>query len=123
MSIQYAGGTRINYTFTDAGTRLDLVNKLNAQLKLAGWSVISGDGTADVLMKTAVNPDGLSCRLRLYDPAANNCAQFTLKNNAGTLTSQIHYLLPGSWQWRIVANQYWFAMFRTTAANRNASRL
>lgn len=122
MSIQYAGGTRVNTTFTDAGTRASLVSNLNTQLKNAGWSVISGDGTGDVLMKTAVTADGLSCRLRLLDPGSGNCAQFTLKNNAGTKTSQIHYLLPASAGWRIVANKFNFFMFRSGATQRNASR-
>jgi hypothetical protein len=122
MAIQYAGGTRVNYTFTDAGTRADLVSKLETKLGTAGWSTISGGGSSDVLMKSAVTPDGLSIRLRLYDPGSGNCAQFTIKNNAGTLTSQIHYLLPGSVEWRIIANKYWFLMFRTGAAARVAAR-
>lgn len=122
MALQYAGGTRVNYTFTDANTRADLVAKLETQLGTAGWSTISGGGSSDVLMKSAVDANGLSIRLRLYDPGSGNCAQFTIKNNAGTLTSQIFYLLPGSFDWRIVANKYSFYMFRRGAAQRVASR-
>lgn len=122
MSLQYAGGTRVNYTFTDAGTRADLVAKLETQLGNAGWSTISGGGSSDVLMKSAVTPDGLSIRVRLLEPGSGNCAQFTIKNNAGTLTSQIFYLLPGAFDWRIVANKFGFFMFRTGAAQRLASR-
>lgn len=122
MAIQYAGGTRVNYTFTDAGTRGDLVSKLETQLGTAGWSTISGAGTGDVLMKSAVTAGGLSVRLRLYDPGSGNCAQFTIKNNAGTLTSQIFYLLPASVDWRIVASQYAFAMFKCGGAYRMAAR-
>lgn len=122
MSVQYSGGPYVNYPFTDAGTRLDLVNNLNAQLKEAGWSVISGDESADVLMKSAVTPAGLSVRLRLYDPGGGNCAQLFIKNNAGTLTSQAFYLLPESVGWRIVANPYWFGMFKSGAAYRNVGR-
>jgi len=122
MAIQYAGAPRVNFTFTDAGTRLDLVNKLNAQLKLSGWTAISGDGTGDVLMETATGPSGQKVRFRLYDPGAGNCAQLTMKNSVGTLTSQIFYLLPGSYEWRIIANKYQFFMFRTGAANRIAQR-
>jgi hypothetical protein len=122
MAIQYAGGTRVNYTFTDNGTRLSLVNNLNTQLKNAGWSAISGDGTGDVLMQSAMTPDGLKIRFRLLDPGSGNCAQFTMKNSTGTLTSSIGYLLPGSFDWRIVANKYQFFMFRTGSANRKAAR-
>jgi hypothetical protein len=122
MAIQYAGGTRVNYTFTDAGTRADLVSKLETQLGNAGWSTISGGGTGDVLMKSAVTPDGLSIRFRLYDPGSGNCAQITMKNNAGTLTSQTIWLLPASADWRIVANKYQFFMFRRGATNRALAR-
>lgn len=122
MALQYAGGTRINFTFTDAGTRASLVSNLETQLAAAGWSTISGGGTGDVLMKSAVTPDGLSIRVRLLDPGSGNCAQFTILNNAGTLTSQIYFLLPGSFDWRIVANKYQFFMFRRGAAQRVASR-
>lgn len=122
MAIQYAGGTRVNYTFTDAGTRADLVSKLETQLGTVGWSTISGAGTGDVLMKSAVTPDGLSIRLRLYDPGSGNCAQFTMKNNANTLTSQVIYLLPASVNWRIVANKYGLAMLKSGAAYRAVGR-
>ncbi len=122
MAIQYAGGSRVNYTFTDAGMRADLVSKLETQLGNAGWSTISGAGTGDVLMKSAVTADGLSMRLRLYDPGSGNCAQFTMKNNAGDKTSQIFYLLPYSGLWRIVANKYSFAMFKSGAALRKTAR-
>ncbi len=121
MAIQYAGGSRVNYTFTDAGTRADLVSKLETQLGNAGWSTISGAGTSDVLMKTAVTPEGLSVRARLYDPGSGNCAQFTLKKEDGSASS-IAYLLPASAEWRIVANKYAFYMFRTTAAQKALAR-
>lgn len=122
MAIQYSGGTIVNYTFTDAGTRADLVAKLETQLGNAGWSTISGGGSSDVLMKSAVTAQGLSIRLRLYDPGSGNCPQFTIKNNAGTLTSSIAYLLPASAEWRIWACKYWFIMFRTGVTNRTTSR-
>lgn len=116
MAIQYAGGTIVNATFNSDGTRLQLVNQLNTALKTAGWSVISGDGTADVLMKTAVTPQGLSICFRLYDPGAGNCAQFTMRSQAGDKVSQIGYMLPTlNKQFRIIANKHQFFMFSTGA--------
>jgi hypothetical protein len=95
---------------------------LESALATAGWSTISGGGTGDVLMKTAVGPGGQSIRVRLLDPGSGNCAQITMKNNSGSLTSQTFFLLPESSSWRIVANKYSFYMFRTSAANRAAPR-
>ncbi|HWR36362.1 MAG TPA: hypothetical protein VN622_10885 [Clostridia bacterium] len=123
MAIQYSGGTIVNTTFVSDGTRRQLVDQLAAALATAGWSYVSGSGTADVLMKTAVTPQGLSVRFRLYDSGAGNCAQFTMKNNAGTLTSAIAYMLPTAGRtFRIWANQYWFAMFASGAVYRSSPR-
>lgn len=118
MSIPYSGSTPINYVFTDAGTRIDLVNKLNTQLKNAGWSVVSGDGTSDVLMKSAVTPQGVSINIRIYDPGSGNCAQVILKTSSGVVGSITGFLLPASAEWRIWACKYWFGIFRTNSINR-----
>ena len=49
-------------------------------------------------------------RVRVWDPGSGNCARFTIKNPAETLTSQEFWLLPnaGTKTWRIVANKYQF---------------
>lgn len=123
MSLQYSGGTIVDTTFTSDGTRLNLVNNLNTQLKNAGWTAISGDGTGDVLMKSAVTAQGVSIRFRLLDPGSGNCAQVTMKNNAGTLTSAIGYILPSNGQsFRIWANKHWFAIYASGGVNQTAAR-
>jgi hypothetical protein len=121
MAIQYSGGTLINRTFTPAN-RADLVNNLTQAVSDAGWTNISGtDGSgADVIMETATSA-GAKCRVRFFDPAANNCAQITLKHATGSPTSQIVYCLPSN-TWRVIANKYGFGAFMTTAGNVLAQR-
>jgi hypothetical protein len=123
--IQYSGSTYQNTTFTPA-TRLAWVQAVTAALSSAGWTTISGTpGTsADVTMETAAGNQGQKARFRFFDPAINNCAQVTLKNVAGTLTSAIVYCLPtaGSGQWRIVANKFSFYCFATGSANASTQR-
>lgn len=125
MSIQYAGGTIVNTTFVSDGTRGNLISNLNTQLKNAGWTIVSGDGTGDVLVQSATTPAGLFIRFRLYDPGANNCAQITMKNNGtpAALTSSIAYVLPTNGKtFRIIANKYQFFMFSSGATYRKTNR-
>lgn len=123
MSIQYSGSTLVNMTFNSDGTRLNLVSTLATQLVNAGWSIVSGSGTADVLVQSAVTPQGCFVRFRLFDPGSGNCAQFTMRSSAGGLISAIGYMLPTAGkQFRIVANKYQFFFFSTGSANRTTAR-
>jgi len=112
MSIQYAGGTNVNTTFTTTtGTRAEIVAGIESALTTAGWSTVSGGGTGDVLMQSAATPDGRNIRVRLYDPGSGNCAQVFIKNNVA-LTSQAHYLLPAAAKvFRVIACKYQFFCF------------
>lgn len=120
-SIPYSGGTIYNNTFV-GGTRAQIVTGLETALGTAGWSTISGAGTGDVLMKSAVTPASASnsIRMRLYDPGAGNCAQVTMKNDAGDKVSQIYYLLPAALKtFRVIACKYnFFIMTAGTSAAR-----
>jgi len=120
-SIPYSGGTINNSTFTGTNRQL-VVTGLQDALINAGWEVISGEDSADVLMKSAVTPTSASnsIRMRLLDPGSGNCAQVTMKNDAGDRTSQIFYLLPAALKtFRVIACRYNF--FITTAGT-SASR-
>lgn len=120
-SIPYSGGTIYNNTFT-GDSRAAIVAGLETALGTAGWSTISGAGTGDVLMKSAVTPASASnsIRMRLYDPGSGNCAQVTMKNDAGDRTSQIFYLLPAaSKTFRVIACKYNYFIF---TAGTSASR-
>jgi hypothetical protein len=114
MSLQYSGGTLVNNTFT-ATTRADLVNNITSACSSAGWGTISGTpgSGADVTLETAAQNAGAKVRFRFFDPAANNCAQITMKHPSGTPTSAICYLLPtaGTGLWRVIANKFFFYAF------------
>jgi hypothetical protein len=62
--------------------------------------------------------------MRFFDPAANNCAQVTMKNVSESVTSQTGFALPtaGSGQWRVIANKFHFFAFTTGAANAVVAR-
>lgn len=111
MAIQYAGGTNINTTFSNSGspTRREIVDGIVAALASAGWSTVSGSGTGDVLMESATTPQGLKCRVRVYDPGSGNTARLYLRSAgitaaAGTFGAG---LLPEANKlWRVIANRY-----------------
>lgn len=123
MAIAYSGLTISNTTFTQAtGTRREIVDGIAAALLAAGWSQISGAGTADQVLKSATTPQGLAIRIRLLDPGSGNCAQAFLHNATGSLTQTANqaYLLPAAAQiWRFIGNAYQFFCFvdGSTAAN------
>jgi hypothetical protein len=114
-SIIYSGGTIVDTTFTTTvGTRQEIVTALQTQLTAAGWSVISGGGSGNVLMKSATtaSPKSNSIRVRLQDPGAGNCATLKIENDAGTLTSQAFFLLPAAGKvYKIIACQYNFFVY------------
>lgn len=110
--------TRINNTFVQVtGTRTELVQQIEPQLALAGWTTISGTGTGDVVMESA-NPAGAvpAIRVRLLDTAAN-CASIIFRNVAGTQVSNTLFLLPAAAKtWRVVANEFQFFVFSAASA-------
>jgi hypothetical protein len=120
MSIQYAGGTIVNTTFTQStGTLAEIVTNLATQLTNAGWTVASGSG-GDQTLKSALTPQGSQIQVRLYDPGgANICARAQLKNVSGGATSQDIFLVPAvSKVWRVIANKYQFFCFTGSALAR-----
>ena len=108
MAIQHPGGTIVSTTFT-GGTKTAIVNALETQLTNAGWSVISGTGTGDVVMQSATTPTASNyIRVRLRD-TSTNCASIVMQNTAATKVSQLYFLLPfAAKTFRIVANKYQF---------------
>jgi hypothetical protein len=119
MAIQHPGGTIISTTFV-GGTKLQIVNALNTQLKLAGWTAISGDGTGDVILESATTPTANNfIRVRLRDSAATNCAVLNMQNTSASKVSGNMFLLPAAAKtFRILANKYMFFCFTpgTTAS-------
>ena len=84
MSVQYAGGTNVNTTFTcTVGTRREIVDGLVAALTTAGWSMVSGGGTGTVVMRSATTPTASNViDVRIHDPGSGNCAQIRMQNAA-----------------------------------------
>lgn len=112
MSIQYSGnGTYTTFTQT-AGTRREIVDNLVSILTAAGWTVVSGGGTGDVLLRSATTPQGLSIRCRIYDPGTGNCARLQMRNTTGSKISSDFFLAPAVAKvWRVHACKYQFFVF------------
>lgn len=116
MALQYSGGPNINSTFTcTTGTRQEIVTGLSNALVAAGWTVISGGGTANVLLESATtpSPQSLVCRVQLQDTGSGNCAQVRFRNQGNTKaqTNQ-HFLFPTAGKvYRVIACKYQFFCF------------
>ncbi|HET6887690.1 MAG TPA: hypothetical protein VFH87_07180 [Candidatus Udaeobacter sp.] len=110
--IQYSDGTVVDTLFTSNGTRRQLIDQWETAVSTAGWSVVSGGGSADKVYETAATPDGFKIRVRAKD-VGGNCAQFSMKDN-GALESDISYTLPvNGFPYRIWANKYQYFLFRS----------
>jgi len=80
----------------------------------AGWTVISGVGSADVKMQSQLGaPSGLQCRVRARDPGVSATTRITFMNTGESKVSTELFLLPGLAQSiRIVAGGHQlFAFF------------
>jgi hypothetical protein len=111
MSLRLSGGPYINQVFnSNTGSRTELVQNIAFYLTTnAGWTTISGGGTGDTVIQSAMTPESLQIRVRLFDPGSGNCARATLKNTGGSITSQAFYILPAlNKKWRLVASPYQF---------------
>ena len=110
MSIQYAGGTNVNTTFSNSSspTRREIVDGIVAALTTAGWTTISGSGTGDVVQESATTPQGLVMRVRIDDPGSGNCARIRVQNQSGSYaqTYGIRLLPEAGKKWRVIANRY-----------------
>jgi hypothetical protein len=114
MSIQLTGVLPIDFTFTSAGTRAELVSNFQTQLVAAGWTVISGGGSGDVVLESAVTPQGIKIRVEALDPGSGNCAQFKIKDDASLVGPTTMFLLPVNGSvFRLWANKYQFFYFLT----------
>lgn len=114
MAIQYAGGTIVNTTFTNTtGTRREIVDGLVAALVSAGWTIVSGSGTGDVHIKSAVSPNGYQYVVRCYDSGSGSSARLQLKNVALTIaqSDNIYLGATAGKVWRVIANKHQFFIF------------
>jgi len=110
----YTGYTRRHTSWVQsAGTKQELINKLESELNACGWTTVSGSGTTNLLMQSALSPPGqnLQMRLRAKDNAGN-CVTLSIENVAGTKastnsTTAGFMLLPAaSKTWLFTLNKY-----------------
>lgn len=106
--IQYSGCTVAdclqNTTFA-ADDRPTLIAGLRDKVIAAGWSVISGAGTTDVILQSVSTPNTNHIQVRLYDSGA--AAQIFLRNVAGTKISQAFTLAVGAGKvYKFLGNKY-----------------
>ncbi len=104
----YTGNPVYVAEFTPA-TRADWVNSMIGALLAAGWTQISGSGT-DRVLGSALTPDNLRYKVRIWDPGSGNCARLGLRNWAETILNDSFaaYCFPGGVTWKIVASPFQF---------------
>ncbi|GAC1432701.1 MAG: hypothetical protein NVSMB6_30570 [Burkholderiaceae bacterium] len=117
MAVFYSGGTYVNSTFT-GDTKANIIGSIQTALTAAGWTVVSGGGTTNLLMQSATQANVTHpIRVRFQDNAGS-CVQIVIENQAGTLAGRMVIsssiqgggnLLPASAKiFRIIAKRYDF---------------
>lgn len=85
MSNIVYGSTIIDTTFTcTTGTRAEVVTGVNTVLVANGWTALSGGGTSDVRLKSAVSAEGTYICFRIWDPGSGSSARIALVQTDGT---------------------------------------
>src|ERR1044071_8307017 len=116
MSTVFSGGTYVNTTFT-GDTKANIISNIQTQLTNAGWTVVSGGGTTNLLMQTALGADGYNQGRVRFKDNSGSCVQVTLENVSGTKTQTLNTttggnLLPAAAKtFRILASKYRFECF------------
>jgi len=120
MATQFAGGTYVNTTITSDGTINTMITAMQTQLTTAGWTVSSGGGTNNVLMKSAASAYPLQIQMRFKNNSGTSM-QISLADTTNTYlggnttTNGIHiYPNTTGTIFRILATQYWFCLMQTS---------
>lgn len=114
MAVQYSGN--IAHVQFDGSTKLKLITQMQTTLTSLGWTVVSGGGTTNLLMQTAVTPQNLQMRFRFKDNGGQ-CMTFSIENVGGTrvcpndTTQGIHIYPHSNSQYRLIANPYQFMIW------------
>lgn len=108
----YHGGTNVNTTFVTS-SKANVADNVQDQLTNAGWVLVSGNHSSDILMQSSMSPSTQNLRTRLRIKTTNtNCCSISIENVAATKvggngTNNGAMLLPGTGKtWRIIANKY-----------------
>lgn len=124
MSVQYSGNAQTS-SFTPA-VRQDIINSIETALLAAGWTTVSGHSTTNLLMQSAVTPQGFAMRVRLKDNGGN-CVNFSIESTDGvivgdnTTNNNGGSLDPSRGMYRIICNKYQAFVYTTPfTANNNS---
>ncbi len=89
------------------GVQQNLINWIEDKLVLAGWTVSSGSHSATIVLRSATTPAPASHAISVRLKTASNAATVELLNGAGTVVSQLYYIVPtAGLEWRIIAGKY-----------------
>jgi hypothetical protein len=111
MATKFSGGTYVNTTFT-GGTKANIISAFETQLVNAGWTVVSGSGTTNLLMQTAQDGTTLNQGRVRFKDNSGTCVQVTIESVSGTPAQTQSsgvgcHLLPASAKtFRILASKY-----------------
>lgn len=114
---QYAGGTTVDTTVA-ADTAAILIAAVRDNLVTAGWTILSGSGTTDVVLQSASTPNSNSISVRIW--ANGSTASFYMRNSGGTKVTRAWNLnVATSKTYVFNACKYRFAMWPpgSTAGN------
>jgi hypothetical protein len=110
VATTYNGGTNVNYLFT-GDTKQNLINGIQQGLTNAGWIVVSGSQSTNLLMQSQLTPQNQRMRVNIKDNG-NNCVVASLINTSGSVagtngTGNGAQLFPSTAKtWRVIANKY-----------------
>jgi hypothetical protein len=102
--IPYATGTIVSTTFVSA-TVSNIVNNLKDQLVIAGWTVVAS-AADDFTLESAITPQGLRCRVRLY--AGTSSAKVSFRDQSEVRIGLDHFLVAGVGSFQVIACKYQF---------------
>jgi len=109
----YSGFVPVFQSITPA-TRGAFLASLETILQAAGWTIISGGGTATVLFESAATAHGLSLRLQALDPGSGSSIRLSARNAAGTHVQPNAYLMLTTLQ--VWANRHALNIFKLGGA-------
>lgn len=84
MAIQYSGN--VAQVLFDGSTKAKIITQLQTTMTAQGWTVISGGGSTNVLMESALTPQNLKTRFRIRDNGGT-CVQCLLESALGTVNT------------------------------------
>jgi|SRR5581483_8483775 len=106
------GNSRQNTTFI-GDTKQNIINRIEPILNAAGWATISGSGSTNLLMQSALTPPGQNLQMRVrFKDNGGSCVQVSIENVAGTkaggssTTSSGNLLPAASKVFRAIANKF-----------------